>query len=333
MIVSNQTASLFFKTKLTKLFTVTPTPTFVDLLNSIIYNNDQSVICQSTLRCQGAIASMQKKQLIMEKSLELFAKQGFEATSVQQITDYCGISKGAFYLSFKSKDELILALVDQFMKQFTSEIDYVVRNAGNEEVLSAFYRLLFTTFEKHSDFAKVFIKEQARSFNQELFQKMCHYDRLIDKSILLMLETLYGDRVKDTKFDLVCCIKGFINIYSSLFLFYKVPLDVDLLTKSLVDKTKILANYSTVSFLSKEYIHIITEGIDEEVTKEQLIELLDQHSKEIEEPIARESLILLKEQLAEPTYSDAIVKGLIENLRNHPHCKWIAYLLGNYYKY
>lgn len=96
MIVSNQTASLFFKTKLTKLFTVTPTPTFVDLLNSIIYNNDQSVICQSTLRCQGAIASMQKKQLIMEKSLELFAKQGFEATSVQQITDYCGISKGAF---------------------------------------------------------------------------------------------------------------------------------------------------------------------------------------------------------------------------------------------
>ena len=67
---------------------------------------------------------MIKKQLIMEKALELFAKQGFEATSVQQITEHCGISKGAFYLSFKSKDELILALIDYFMTQFTSDIDY-----------------------------------------------------------------------------------------------------------------------------------------------------------------------------------------------------------------
>ena len=59
----------------------------------------------------------------MEKALELFAKQGFEATSVQQITEHCGISKGAFYLSFKSKDELILALIDHFMMQITSDID------------------------------------------------------------------------------------------------------------------------------------------------------------------------------------------------------------------
>ena len=60
---------------------------------------------------------MIKKQLIMEKALELFAEKGFEATSVQQITEHCGISKGAFYLSFKSKDELILALIDHFMMQ------------------------------------------------------------------------------------------------------------------------------------------------------------------------------------------------------------------------
>ena len=31
---------------------------------------------------------MSKKQLIMEKATELFANQGFEATSIQQITDH-----------------------------------------------------------------------------------------------------------------------------------------------------------------------------------------------------------------------------------------------------
>src|SRR4051794_27675956 len=99
---------------------------------------------------------MIKKQLIMEKALELFAEQGFEATSVQQITDHCGISKGAFYLSFKSKDELILALIDQFMMQFTSDIDYVVKSTENdEELLYKFYFTTFNSFHKHTDFAKV----------------------------------------------------------------------------------------------------------------------------------------------------------------------------------
>ena len=77
---------------------------------------------------------MIKKQLIMEKALELFAKQGFEATSVQQITEHCGISKGAFYLSFKSKDELIITMIDHFMTQFISDIDYIVKNSKNEDV-------------------------------------------------------------------------------------------------------------------------------------------------------------------------------------------------------
>ena len=44
---------------------------------------------------------------------------------------------------------------------------------------------------------------------------------------------------------------------------------------------------------------------------------------EMDESIEKESLILLEQQLLETTLSPAIVKGLIENIRNHPHCKWI----------
>ncbi|CAM5212034.1 TetR family transcriptional regulator OS=Ureibacillus acetophenoni OX=614649 GN=SAMN05877842_112105 PE=4 SV=1 [Ureibacillus acetophenoni] len=45
---------------------------------------------------------------------------------VQQITEHCGISKGAFYLSFKSKDELIIAIIDYFVKNVTSNIELSV---------------------------------------------------------------------------------------------------------------------------------------------------------------------------------------------------------------
>lgn len=277
---------------------------------------------------------MMKKQLIMEKALELFAKQGFEATSVQQITEHCGISKGAFYLSFKSKDELIFALIDHFMIQFTTDIDYLVRNVDNHQnLLYEFYYAIFSSFQKHSDFGRILIKEQSRSFDEDFILKIRYYDRLMEKTILSMVVRLYGENeIKEIKYDLVFCIKGFISMYSHLFLFYNVPLDLDLLSQSLVEKTHLIARNSTVPFITKEHIQMFENPLDEDVTKEQILELIQQELVEMEESIEQESLILLKQELLEPTLPRAIVKGLLENIRNHPQTKWISYIMRIFYQ-
>ncbi|WP_338448800.1 TetR/AcrR family transcriptional regulator [Niallia oryzisoli] len=274
---------------------------------------------------------MLKKQLIMEKALELFAKQGFEATSIKQITDYCGISKGAFYLSFKSKDELILTLIDHFMIQITSDIDYIVKNTNDDDkLLYEFYYTTFESFQKHSDFAKILIKEQSQTLNKELIEKIHSYDRLLEKLILSMIDRLYGDEITHTKYDLMYCIKGFMSIYSNLLFFQNAPLDLQQMSQSLVEKTTILAQHTTIPFLSEELVQITTYSMHEKITKEQIIELMEQKIAELEDSIEKESLILLKQHLLEPSLSPAIVNGLQENIRNHPHCKWIAYLLRNY---
>jgi AcrR family transcriptional regulator len=276
---------------------------------------------------------MAKKQLIMEKALELFAIQGFEATSIQQITEHCGISKGAFYLSFKSKDELILALVDHFMMQFTADIDYVVRNTTDEQLLYQFYFTIFQSFQKHSDFAKVLIKEQTQTVNVELVEKTHYYNRLIEKDILAMVERLYGEAVKATKYDLIYCIKGFMTTYSHLFLFFNVPIDLELLSQSLVEKTNLLAQHTTIPFITDDLLQMLDQPLKEEMSKEKLISLLEQKMEEVEEPIEKESLSLLKEQIVTSSLSPAIVKGLLENIKNHPDCKWISYLLRNYFTF
>ncbi|WP_394236510.1 TetR/AcrR family transcriptional regulator [Niallia oryzisoli] len=273
---------------------------------------------------------MLKKQLIMEKALELFARQGFEATSIKQITDYCGISKGAFYLSFKSKDELILTLIDHFMIQITSDIDYIVKNTKDDEkLLYEFYYTTFHTFYQRSDFAKILIKEQLQTLNQELIEKIHSYDLLLEKVILSMIDRLYGEEIKRTKYDLMYCIKSFMSIYSNLFLFYNVPLDLNQMSQSLVEKTTILAKHTTIPFLSEELVQITKQQFQEKISKEQLVEMMEQKIAEMDESIEKESLVLLKQDILEPSLSPAIVKGLLENIRNHPHCKWIAYLLRN----
>ncbi|MFJ7830603.1 TetR/AcrR family transcriptional regulator [Peribacillus sp. NPDC097284] len=276
---------------------------------------------------------MIKKELIMETAIELFAKQGFNATSVQQITDHCGISKGAFYLSFKSKDALIIALVDYFMIQLVSDIDHVVKNTADEDLLYEFFYTSFKSYLNHTDFAKIIFKEQAQSLNEELITRIQHYERINETSILSLVERLYGDDIIQTKYDLTYCIKGFLQQYAVLFLFYNIPLDLVRLSQSLVEKTNILARHSTIPFISQELTEIISPVMCEEMTKEQLLDLMDNKIEEIEESIERESLILLKEQLTEQTFGPAIIKGLLENLHAHPHCKYLAYLLRQYYNF
>ena len=274
-----------------------------------------------------------KKQLIMEKALELFAKQGFEATSVQQITEQCGISKGAFYLSFKSKDELILSLIDHFMMQFTSDLDCIVRDTEEtNEVLYKFYYGNFSSIYKYSDFAKTFMKEQTHTFNEEFILKIHYYDSLMEKIILSMIERIYGEHLQ-TKLDIMYSIKGFMNIYSHLFLFSQVPFNLHQLAQSLVEKTDLLAKHATVPFLTEELYQKVKHSLNESERKEKILEIIDQKVEEIEAgSIEQESFILLKQQLQEPSFSPAIIKGLLENISYNPHCKWVTYLLRSYWK-
>jgi len=279
------------------------------------------------------VAKMVKKQLIMEKALELFAKQGFEATSVQQITTHCGISKGSFYLSFKSKDELIIALIDYFLMQITSDVDYKVKNtSAGEELLYKFFFSTFTSLQKHTNFAKILLKEPTQRFNEELLLKFKEYDHLIEQVILSMVERIYGNEINETKYDLIFCIKGFLKIYSELFLFHDFTIDLHLLTQSLVEKTNILATHTTVAFISPEIFQMYDQPLNEEIRKHHILDILDKIIDEFEDSIEKESLQLLKQELIEPSLSRAIVKGLLENIRERNECKLVSYLLRRYYE-
>lgn len=52
------------------------------------------------------------RQTIVTAADELFYQQGYENTSFSDISDAVGISRGNFYYHFKSKDEILNAVID-----------------------------------------------------------------------------------------------------------------------------------------------------------------------------------------------------------------------------
>lgn len=52
----------------------------------------------------------ERKLQVIKMAHQLFIQKGFQATSIQDILDYSGISKGTFYNYFSSKNELLIEL-------------------------------------------------------------------------------------------------------------------------------------------------------------------------------------------------------------------------------
>lgn len=75
---------------------------------------------------------------VMRAALELFADQGYANTSVQQLVDTAGVTKGALYHYFQSKDDLLFAIYERILSVQTEHLQTIVaRDAGVEETLRA----------------------------------------------------------------------------------------------------------------------------------------------------------------------------------------------------
>ena len=69
------------------------------------------------VKTTGHIQNMSKPSLradILAAGLEALHSRGFNATSVQDITEAAGVPKGSFYNHFASKEELGAAVVEQY---------------------------------------------------------------------------------------------------------------------------------------------------------------------------------------------------------------------------
>ncbi|WP_246043048.1 MULTISPECIES: TetR/AcrR family transcriptional regulator [Streptomyces] len=76
------------------------------------------------------------REQILRSAAALFAGQGVSGTSVEQIVEAAGYTRGAFYGNFEGKHELVLALLEQRTQHELEEIQAMSREAATfEEML------------------------------------------------------------------------------------------------------------------------------------------------------------------------------------------------------
>ncbi len=96
------------------------------------------------------------KRRIVSVALDVFAEKGYDQTTMEDIGNRLGVSKGALYLYFKSKEELFRAITEQAQDQLREVLSDSFKernllkgaNAFLDSALSPEYRPnLYLTFE------------------------------------------------------------------------------------------------------------------------------------------------------------------------------------------
>lgn len=98
----------------------------------------------------------QKKELIMETALELFAANGFHATSMSQIAKKAGISKGLAYNYFESKFEILEEILETSSAKIYENLDINHDGVLTEDEFFYFIKKTFQLINSNKRFWKLY---------------------------------------------------------------------------------------------------------------------------------------------------------------------------------
>jgi len=98
------------------------------------------------------------REIILDTSIELFESQGYENTSISEITKKVGIAKGTFYNYFDSKKEILLAWAEMVFQSLDLSEAFNPRNNIHQN-LNSFIKEICKVINQHKNLFLEFLKE------------------------------------------------------------------------------------------------------------------------------------------------------------------------------
>ncbi len=94
----------------------------------------------------------QKKKLIMDTALEHFANKGYFTTSINDIAKSARIAKGLVYNYFKSKEELLITIIDHGLDELIHSFDPDHDGILTDEEFEFFIDIIFKLIQDNLDY-------------------------------------------------------------------------------------------------------------------------------------------------------------------------------------
>jgi AcrR family transcriptional regulator len=152
-----------------------------------------------------------RKQHVINKAHQLFIEKGFQATSIQDILDFSGISKGTFYKYFSSKSELLIAIYKATFKKLQKDRDALLIGKSPSDI-EVFIKQLEMQMISNRKNKLIALYEEVMSTNDADLKQYIRIARL--RSLRWMFSRfidIFGEKNKPYLLDCAIMFQGLLQ--------------------------------------------------------------------------------------------------------------------------
>lgn len=261
--------------------------------------------------------------------MKLFSVKSFHQTSMQEIADVCGMSKGSLYIHFKSKEELLLNIFQYYFQLIEDQIIQVDQEPhGNER--DRFCRKLevqLNHFIEYQEFYKMQMQEikglADESINKYIQQKNEMWFHRMQQSLL----KIYGNDLNPFVIDCTLLFNGMIAEYMKLMIINKFPLQIQdvihFLLRQLDFIVKGITQDQMPTLISLDKWNKVFQNRSFQLEMSHPLSLVYQMKEKMDHwdvsneqrEIALESIRVLEQELLEIAPRKVILQGMLLNLQ------------------
>ncbi len=262
----------------------------------------------------------EKKRKILIAAMKLFSKTSFHQTSMQQIADVCGVSKGSLYTHFKSKEELLSDIFSYYYQMLNQQM--AAAETNDDSVEEAFIRGIAIRLRHYCEFHEFFQMQMNEvrgledpSLNQFVHQQHTKLLQKTEKGIV----SVFGQEAATYATDLTATLKGMLITYVRGIIEEGKACDPNELARFLFLQLKTIAHTFIEEKPNPFFMTSPLQAHPHETThplyivrkmKETLVSL-SMHA----EDIMIESVEILEKELLEIKPRVAVLSGMIHNLK------------------
>lgn len=179
------------------------------------------------------------KKNLLDSGKELFVRKGYHSTRIEDIVADAGVGKGTFYVFFKDKNELMLVLLDQFLMEINSTVQWTMDNIDENVSLTDVFTeealKIMKTLMQYKDMAQLVLRD-GLTISQEIEEKIeTFYRELIELSTETLEFAIELGLMKKMNANVAAiCIVGSIEKLYWQWIKQKIQLDEPELVKEIL---------------------------------------------------------------------------------------------------
>lgn len=127
------------------------------------------------MRRRDGMSRLEKQQrtrgALLRSASKLFCRRGLEGTSIDDVAEDAGYTKGAFYANFKSKEELFLVMLDEKFARELERIDQALAGTGDADEEARTAATEYIHFASDEEWPRLYFEFAAHAARNEDFRQ------------------------------------------------------------------------------------------------------------------------------------------------------------------